>query len=332
MNKLLYISGGGRNEYLDSLKFYLICFVVLGHTLAEHIHGSPFIDGLLYWIYTFHMPLFVLLSGFFSKKMDKGKFKWFVIRTFETFLIFQAISVLLKYLTGETITLQLIISPISVYWYLFSLILWRSLLQLMPEKWLRKEPVIIGVTFMVGLVAGFIPVSNEFAIQRTLAFLPFFFLGYYSKQNGWLDILRGSSIKWVLVILALSMVVFIISLRHGIMTFDKLCENTPYNGCSDMMIRLLIYLLAFGNGIAFLRFSKATKVASIMGTMTLYIYVYHQFFVELFVKIEKKLSMPHALPIILTEAALIVLICCFISTIPLFRYATNPITNFIKRK
>ncbi len=54
-----------RNLYLDSLKGYLICLVVLGHLIALNLTNS--LNLALYnEIYIFHMSLFILLSCYFS--------------------------------------------------------------------------------------------------------------------------------------------------------------------------------------------------------------------------------------------------------------------------
>lgn len=90
----------GRDDYLDSLKFYLIWVVILGHILWEYYNESHAVNCLLFFIYTFHMPLFVYLSGYFSKKMDTKKFRWFLIRTLETLVLFQTVCVLMKYMGG----------------------------------------------------------------------------------------------------------------------------------------------------------------------------------------------------------------------------------------
>ena len=51
-----------RSLYWDTLKGLLIILVVLGHC------GTALSNGLISAIYAFHMPLFILVSGYFSKK------------------------------------------------------------------------------------------------------------------------------------------------------------------------------------------------------------------------------------------------------------------------
>lgn len=55
-----------RLIYLDTLKGMLIILVVLGHC------GTALSTGLLSSIYAFHMPLFILVSGYLSKKTEKN--------------------------------------------------------------------------------------------------------------------------------------------------------------------------------------------------------------------------------------------------------------------
>ena len=52
-----------RDEFFDSLKFFLISIVILGHTL-EISEKTRVVLALYNTIYSFHMPLFIGISGF----------------------------------------------------------------------------------------------------------------------------------------------------------------------------------------------------------------------------------------------------------------------------
>ena len=58
-----------RILYFDALKFFAIWLVVLGHYLQEIDCGSvgSYTNQV---IYTFHMPLFIMISGFFAQKFN----------------------------------------------------------------------------------------------------------------------------------------------------------------------------------------------------------------------------------------------------------------------
>ena len=64
-----------RDERIDSLKGFLILLVVLGHLIGESdiISKESIWGWVRVWIYLFHMPLFALLSGYFSKRKNNNR-------------------------------------------------------------------------------------------------------------------------------------------------------------------------------------------------------------------------------------------------------------------
>jgi len=65
-----------RLEYIDALKGFAIFLVILGHTIILG-HNGNFIYSI---IYSFHMPLFFIISGFFFKSSLKLKPKDFLLK------------------------------------------------------------------------------------------------------------------------------------------------------------------------------------------------------------------------------------------------------------
>ena len=65
-----------RIPYLDFLKFFAIGSVLLGHSV-EQLTGNDYWDNPIWsFIYTYHMPLFMLLCGYFfgsSLKLTFGE-------------------------------------------------------------------------------------------------------------------------------------------------------------------------------------------------------------------------------------------------------------------
>ena len=70
------------HSYLNVLKGLLIVLVVIGHfgqTVANNLPSNiAFIgQGIVLFIYLFHMPLFLFVSGFLSKNAEKRRQKAF---------------------------------------------------------------------------------------------------------------------------------------------------------------------------------------------------------------------------------------------------------------
>ena len=66
----IYICRMKRDLYWDSLKFVLIFLVVYGHTIETYSPDGSINRAIYNLIYVFHMPLFIFISGYFSKKYD----------------------------------------------------------------------------------------------------------------------------------------------------------------------------------------------------------------------------------------------------------------------
>ena len=68
-----------RVEWIDCAKGIGIILVIMGHSICP--------DTLLYWLYTFHMPLFFFLSGLTFNFDKYYEFKSFAINKIKSLLI-----------------------------------------------------------------------------------------------------------------------------------------------------------------------------------------------------------------------------------------------------
>lgn len=72
---------------MDAVKALAILFVVFGHCI-QYISGTDFWENRIYqFIYSFHMPLFFMLSGFFFVGQQDKPAKDFIIRKTRTLLL-----------------------------------------------------------------------------------------------------------------------------------------------------------------------------------------------------------------------------------------------------
>lgn len=80
-----------RVREIDALKFILIFSVMVGHCLT--FGKSDYLNNIVYrFIYSFHMPLFVFLSGMFFRKKENKKMLLGLIPLISAYFIFQIIT------------------------------------------------------------------------------------------------------------------------------------------------------------------------------------------------------------------------------------------------
>jgi fucose 4-O-acetylase-like acetyltransferase len=165
-----------REHYFDNLKFLLIALVVVGHIIEPIQQANHNLNIIYTYIYSFHMPLFVLVSGFFAKDLlNPDKRKKVIVNYLVPYIVFQTLYYLYyRYaLDLPDVTFSLA-SPVYIMWYLPAVFFWAILT---PYFIKLKHPVIISV--VVGLVAGYeLDISDYMALSRTLVFFPFFLIGY----------------------------------------------------------------------------------------------------------------------------------------------------------
>ncbi|MGK0563065.1 acyltransferase family protein, partial [Enterococcus faecalis] len=57
----------------DNVKLFLIFLVSFGHILDREASPSRLMETIHFWIYSFHMPAFIFVSGLFSKHAIKQR-------------------------------------------------------------------------------------------------------------------------------------------------------------------------------------------------------------------------------------------------------------------
>lgn len=63
--KIRKMNDGNRVLYFDAIKLFAIVCVLYGHCV-QHLISNGETTPIYIFIYSFHMPLFMIISGFFS--------------------------------------------------------------------------------------------------------------------------------------------------------------------------------------------------------------------------------------------------------------------------
>lgn len=319
VSKLGAVVSVGRDYRMDSVKFFLVLLVIAGH-----VFGQPPLNDALgctefkAWIYVFHMPLFVFISGYFSKKTTNKYFLTSCWRLAEPLVIVQIVIVAAKCVFKGELSIETILTPWWVFWYLLSLLWWRSMLQILPTKIFRNTTLIVVVSFAISLIAGFLPLDRFLSLQRSLAFLPFFCVGYCMRGK---NIFLPSKYRlWCALFLILTMFV---PLLFGDCLGD-LNRADPYNDIYDMLSRGLVFVLATAMSVAFLNVCPYSKWFAEQGRHTMQFYIYHAFMTIAFVEIGSRLGVPASFYTATMYTVIIIAIIYLLLKKRVFKQLTNP--------
>lgn len=265
-----------RNYLLDNLKGLLIFLVVFGHSLEIYKKESIIINVIYIFIYLFHMPVFVFVSGYFSKNLDKCRstaFKTFFI----PFIVFNTLWNGLSAIFMGPSAFSFF-TPGWALWYLMSMFFWKVLI-----KDLVKIRYIFPLSILMGLCAG---MFNEFdallSLSRTLVFLPFFLAGYYTSEHG-LAILKKPSrlYSFCITVIALSFAIF--TAQTDIIPVEFLYGSSPFETYTvpiwlGITSRALLYLIGFSFVFGLINVLKQTPTFfSKIGSNTFAVYILHTY-------------------------------------------------------
>lgn len=120
-----------REFLFDNYKAFLIVLVVIGHFIEPCYENNGFLYDLKWAIVSFHMPAFIFISGYFSKKGTS--FKKLLNGLVIPYFVYEIIYYLLYTLILDKETKLYFAHPKFSLWYLMALFAWK-LLAPMVEK------------------------------------------------------------------------------------------------------------------------------------------------------------------------------------------------------
>lgn len=277
----------GRDRVYDHAKLVLIFLVVLGHIIEPFISKSPELESVFNFIYLFHMPAFIFISGYFTKgeltlKTGLKLFLDYLV----LFILIQLVFVAVMKGIGIDQYQFLTVQPAYIYWYLFAMFVWS--LMLPAALWLgRSVKMGIGhvllVSMLAALGAGYIDqIGWAWSLSRIVVFFPFFVLGYYFKSRGWIIYQVFPRVMALAVMLAGALIMWI---WPNLFQFDLLSGANSYSkiGLNEigLIVRLILYLIQCLMIMAFFTLlPRKPFIFSYLGTKTLTIYILHGFIVK----------------------------------------------------
>lgn len=313
-----------RDYLFDNYKALLIFLVVVGHFVGPSTKCNDFLLVLKWFIVSFHMPAFVFVSGYFSKK--DLPLSTIVQRLLVPYLVYEFFYFLLYTVILQQKTSILFFMPKFTLWYLLSLCFWRII-----TPYVKKIPYHTVLAVIAGLLIGFSKMNDGFlTIPRALVFYPFYLAGT-SFERETLNKLRNRKgmLLSLLTMILLMLFLGILACNSNVpmqIFYGRYSYHTMKQGTFEGFLwRIGAYLIGTLWTFALMVILPEKKLCfSYIGTRTMAVYLFHGLlytYLNSGTKILKNLNTPVETFIILAGCAALTI---FFSWMP-FTTFTNKI-------
>lgn len=274
--------GRQRDAFFDNAKYLAIVLVALGHSWSAIKTDNRVLEGLYNVVYTFHMPAFIVISGYFSRSFDMrpDRLKRLVTGIAVPYLLFQIAYSLFRRYAGQADDPISLVSPYYLTWFLCALFIWRLTTPLW--KLVRRPlPLALGIAMVGSVTPG---LDDNLDLGRVLQFLPCFVLGLLLRPEHF-ALIRRRAVR------VLSVPVFAAALAVGWWTVPRVDGGWFYRQSSAQDIGApwwtgpLMTLAMFGCALlltaCFLAWVPGRRTwFTALGAGTLYGYLLHGFVVK----------------------------------------------------
>lgn len=326
----------------DNVKAVLIFLVVVGHMTTDYVSTSHAVRWLTLFIYTFHMPAFILVSGLMHKRTEKmrwNKVAMFLLCAYalKAFLYFFRLAI------GQHPTWSWYIEP-GIPWYLIVMAEYEVLLYMC-----RKVPakvMLIG-SFALSAVIGYFPiVGDAFSLSRMINFLPLFLIGYYMTPQQMLDFCEKKKVKIAAPIILVATAAICYFGPWGIYSMRKwFTGRRSYEFLEDFFhgtmpwawaIRIGVWAIAIVLAFSIIAVmpNRDMKLVSKIGAKTLNIYFWHRpicYWLCGMGVFPTFTNFFGSAPLALIAYLLLALAMTIFFTLPIFDHPTKDLTNLANK-
>ncbi len=276
-----------RIYFWDNYKGVLIFLVVFGHYIGGNNQELVRILGDL--IYVFHMPAFIFISGFFGKS-EHSRSLDSILKLLTAYILFNGFFSIVFNGCSFAFNGYSFLVPFEIYWYIFSLIIWRA-----STPWVTKIKGSLLIFTIISILIGY---SNEInqvlKLASIISFSPFYIAGYLlSSETAKNRIIHKSPKTIITGILAIELAIVIGLfahytigfLREGLYSIGFTREDffmwpyrfsDLYSGIGRFCIILISSLAIYGLG-TFIP-NRRIPLISRFGRNSLSIYLFHIFY------------------------------------------------------
>lgn len=324
-----------RDYGFDNIRAILMTCVVIGHLLevCTPFRGCYFIYKT---IYSFHIPVFVFLTGYFARyNVKKILFNWV-----SPFLVFQMLYIMVERLMNINTPYQFS-TPYWHLWFLIACVFYQFLIPAYETTSFSKQVFVLICVTTLSLAVGFDKTMGHYlALSRFFVFQPWFLLGYYfrkySARQSVTATIGCKTLRAGAVIVALCVGVIVIHICkvpnkafYGSYPYDKIPN--------DLIYRMIVMCVSFIWVVFFVKvlrplLQRKVPVMTTLGQNTLPVYILHAFVTKkIGVILPSSLSSPIYI-VLITVGILFLFGNPFVGDVFRFLFSGRMLKNLSKKK
>ena len=267
----------------DNLKFLLIFLVVFGHFFECYTENSQLAQQLYVYIWSFHMPAFLFISGIFSKRTINEKryrkiFEYFILYVFTQLYLF-----IVRAATSSVETYS-ILKENGLPWYAFALFAF-SLITIALRNMDRNY--LFCLTLILGCFSGYnTALSDTLVSSRIIVFYPFFLAGYYLDENKLMNFLNKTWIKILAFCIHIGWISYIYLFPRAAYETRPLLTGRAHLdqiGTYYCIYRAIYYVAVFILILSIIAIIPNVKnICSTFGSRSVQVYALHRGFIFIF--------------------------------------------------
>lgn len=284
-----------RDPWLDNIKGILVILVVIGHMTASMVQSSHTIEIIYKLINCFHMPCFMFLTGYMSKRRIREKDYGNVItRLFLPYLNAQFMLCAfcslypnaMEQLSGQSAVRFTWLLPGYHLWYLFAMVVFCFVAPSLVEKFDKHPWLLLTLAFLCSILVGYGSEVIYLRITKNIAYFPLFLIGYYFRKE-WMYQLRDKISLKIAALGAIALWLFLM-IRYNDRVFVNVFPMSksyaaypePFDGVYPVIARCVYLFGSLIVGWAFMSLvTKRKTIFTRVGQYSLYVYILHGFFV-----------------------------------------------------
>jgi fucose 4-O-acetylase-like acetyltransferase len=165
-----------RDPFFDNAKYLAIVLVAMAHSWEPLRSDSRAVTAAYTVVYAFHMPAFIIISGYLSRGFNgrPEQIKRLLTGLVVPYVVFEtAYSLVNRWAGGNPGYPVSLVTPYFLTWFLIALFIWR----ITSPIW-RMVRWPLPLALLIAALATTSPsIGTDLDLQRVLQFLPYFVLG-----------------------------------------------------------------------------------------------------------------------------------------------------------